>query len=76
LQFQAVHPLFPRVPRHNLRKGQELVKAFAAKTKVKYSCLSFVDCNKFVLKRLEQVSDIVKNQPLGLGLGLATAHDH
>lgn len=61
LQFQAVHHLFPRVPRHNLRKGQELVREFAQKTNVKYTCLSFVDCNKAVIKRLEQVSDIVKN---------------
>lgn len=61
LQFQAVHHLFPRVPRHNLRKGSELVREFAAKTGLKYNCLSFVDGNKVVIARLEQVSQIVKD---------------
>ena len=28
LQFQIEHHLFPRVPRHNLREVQKLVKAF------------------------------------------------
>jgi delta8-fatty-acid desaturase len=56
-----VHHLFPRVPRHNLRKGSELVKAFSQTTGVKYSSLSFVDCNKHVIARLERVSEIVKN---------------
>jgi delta8-fatty-acid desaturase len=69
LQFQAVHHLFPRVPRHNLRKGQELVREFARKSGVKYTCLTFVDCNKAVLARLEQVSDIVKNQDSSLLYG-------
>jgi delta8-fatty-acid desaturase len=61
LQFQAVHHLFPRVPRHNLRKGSELVKKFSETTGIKYNSLSFVDCNKHVIARLERVSDIVKN---------------
>ncbi|KAL5116644.1 hypothetical protein ACEQ8H_005393 [Pleosporales sp. CAS-2024a] len=66
LQFQAVHHLFPRVPRHNLRRGQELVREFARKSGVKYTCLSFVDCNKAVIARLQQVSDIVKNMDTSL----------
>jgi delta8-fatty-acid desaturase len=61
LQFQAVHHLFPRVPRHNLRRGQELVKEFCAKTDVKYNSLGFVDGNIVVLDRLDQVSRIVKD---------------
>jgi len=28
LQFQAVHHLFPRVPRHNLRRLQKLIRGF------------------------------------------------
>lgn len=60
LQFQAVHHLFPRVPRHNLRKGQKLVRAFSEKTGVKYHCLGFVEGNKVVLTRLETVSAMVK----------------
>lgn len=61
LQFQAVHHLFPRVPRHNLRRGQELVREFSEKSGVKYHCLSFVDGNKHVISRLEKISQIVKN---------------
>ena len=59
LQFQAVHHLFPRVPRHNLRKCQALVRDFAARTGIKYSCLGFVDGNKRVLGRLEEVARMV-----------------
>lgn len=60
LQFQAVHHLFPRVPRHNLRKGQELVRAFSEKTGVKYHCYGFVEGNKVVLSKLEYISQMVK----------------
>ncbi|KAJ4361243.1 hypothetical protein N0V95_002061 [Ascochyta clinopodiicola] len=60
LQFQTVHHLFPRVPRHNLRRGQELVRAFSEKSGVKYHCHGFVKGNKVVLSRLEQVSAMVK----------------
>ncbi|KAF4830766.1 Delta 8-(E)-sphingolipid desaturase [Colletotrichum tropicale] len=60
LQFQAVHHLFPRVPRHNLRKAQVFVREFCADTGIPYSILSFVDGNKKVLGRLEEVSDQLK----------------
>lgn len=60
LQFQAVHHLFPRVPRHNLRRGQELVREFSEKTGVKYHCYGFVEGNRVVLSRLEQISQMVK----------------
>ena len=55
LQFQAVHHLFPRVPRHNLRRLQALVKEFCADTGIPYSILGFVDGNRKVLGRLEEV---------------------
>ncbi|KYK54086.1 fatty acid desaturase [Drechmeria coniospora] len=60
LQFQAVHHLFPRLPRHNLRRVQALVKEFCAETGIPYSILGFVDGNKKVLGRLNDVSDQVK----------------
>jgi delta8-fatty-acid desaturase len=59
LQFQAVHHLFPRVPRHNLRACSVLVKEFCAKTQIKYKCYAFVEGNKVVLSRLEEVSRMV-----------------
>ncbi|EKG13570.1 Fatty acid desaturase type 1 [Macrophomina phaseolina MS6] len=60
LQFQAVHHLFPRVPRHNLRKCQALVRDFCTKTGIKYQCQGFVDGNKVVLTRLEEVAKMVE----------------
>ncbi|KAF2758649.1 fatty acid/sphingolipid desaturase [Pseudovirgaria hyperparasitica] len=59
LQFQAVHHLFPRVPRHNLRSLQVLVKEFCSKTQVQYKCFSFIEGNKVVLGRLEEVAAMI-----------------
>jgi len=36
LQFQVEHHLFPRLPRHNLRKARELVKPICAKHGIHY----------------------------------------
>jgi delta8-fatty-acid desaturase len=60
LQFQAVHHLFPRVPRHNLRRGQTLVRQFCEKTQVKYQCYSFVKGNEIVVGRLDEIAQQVK----------------
>jgi delta8-fatty-acid desaturase len=60
LQFQAVHHLFPRVPRHNLRKLQVLVREFCRDTNIPYSILGFVQGNRKVLGRLEEISGQVK----------------
>ncbi|EKJ68431.1 hypothetical protein FPSE_11439 [Fusarium pseudograminearum CS3096] len=57
LQFQAVHHLFPRLPRHNLRKAQQMIREFCADTGVPYSILNFTDGNRKVLGRLQDVSD-------------------
>ena len=56
LQFQAVHHLFPRVPRHNLRRLQVLVRKFCEDTGIEYKILGFVKGNKKVLGRLETIS--------------------
>lgn len=57
LQFQAVHHLFPQVPRHNLRRVQTLVRQFCEQTGIKYSIYNFTDGNKKVLGRLADVTD-------------------
>ena len=36
LQFQIEHHLFPRLPRHNLRKARQLVKAVCEKHGIHY----------------------------------------
>ncbi|KAK3044790.1 Delta 8 Fatty Acid Desaturase, partial [Coniosporium uncinatum] len=46
LQFQAVHHLFPRMPRHNLRRAQKLVQQFCEDTEIPYALYGFVDGNK------------------------------
>ena len=57
LQFQAVHHLFPRVPRHNLRRLQGLVKQFCAETGIKHSMYGFTDGNRKVLGQLGEVAE-------------------
>ena len=60
LQFQAMHHLFPRVPRHNLRRVQVLGRQFSKDTGIPYSTLGFVDGNRKVLGRLSDVGDQVR----------------
>ncbi|KAI9820840.1 MAG: hypothetical protein M1832_003473 [Thelocarpon impressellum] len=55
LQFQAVHHLFPRVPRHNLRAAQRLVVAFCADVGIPYALYGFVEGNGKVLGHLGEV---------------------
>jgi len=56
LQFQAVHHLYPRIPRHNLRRTQRLVKEFCAEVKIPHTIYGFVDGNREVLGRLGEVA--------------------
>ncbi|BFZ59072.1 hypothetical protein YB2330_000074 [Saitoella coloradoensis] len=56
LQFQAVHHLFPRVPRHNLRAVQQLVKEFCGEVGIEFKEMDFVDGNRFVVGKLGEVS--------------------
>jgi delta8-fatty-acid desaturase len=45
LQFQIEHHLFPRLPRHNLRKARKLVKAIAKKHDIHYHEPGFFEGN-------------------------------
>jgi delta8-fatty-acid desaturase len=56
LQFQAIHHLFPRIPRHNLRKTQRLVQEFCDEVGIPYALYGFVDGNKQVIGRLADVA--------------------
>lgn len=60
LQFQAIHHLFPRIPRHNLRKTQELVKEFCEDTGIPYTIFTFLDGNKEVIGHLGDVAKQAK----------------
>ncbi|PSN64667.1 fatty acid/sphingolipid desaturase [Corynespora cassiicola Philippines] len=55
LQFQAIHHLYPRVPRHNLRRTQKLVQEFCNEVDIPYALYGFVDGNKQVIGKLADV---------------------
>ncbi|RDW72291.1 fatty acid desaturase [Aspergillus mulundensis] len=60
LQFQAIHHLYPRIPRHNLRRTQKLVLEFCRDTGIPYALFTFTDGNKEVIGRLGDVAKQVR----------------
>ncbi|KAK9772756.1 putative Fatty acid desaturase-domain-containing protein [Seiridium cardinale] len=56
LQFQAIHHLYPRIPRHNLRRTQKLVQEFCDEVDIPYALYGFVGGNQEVIGRLAEVS--------------------
>jgi delta8-fatty-acid desaturase len=56
LQFQAIHHLYPRIPRHNLRKTQRLVQDFCNEVDIPYALYGFLDGNKKVIGKLADVA--------------------
>lgn len=56
LQFQAIHHLYPRIPRHNLRRTQKLVQEFCIDVGIPYALYGFANSNKQVIGRLAEVS--------------------
>ncbi|KAL9010520.1 MAG: hypothetical protein Q9173_004552 [Seirophora scorigena] len=56
LQFQAIHHLYPRIPRHNLRRTRKLVQDFCNEVGIPYALYGFVDGNKQVVGRLADVA--------------------
>jgi delta8-fatty-acid desaturase len=80
LQFQAVHHLFPRIPRHNLRKTRRLVQEFCDDVGIPYALYGFVDGNKQVIGRLadvaRQAAILAKCQSVMMAEGGAGHHHH
>ncbi|KAJ9492699.1 hypothetical protein VN97_g534 [Penicillium thymicola] len=60
LQFQAIHHLYPRIPRHNLRRTQKFVIEFCRDTGIPYAIFTFYDGNKEVISRLGEVAKQVR----------------
>jgi sphingolipid 8-(E)-desaturase len=56
LQFQAIHHLYPRLPRHNLREAQKLILDFCREVEIPYAIFTFYDGNKEVISRLADVA--------------------
>ncbi|CAO3650728.1 unnamed protein product [Cunninghamella blakesleeana] len=59
LQFQAVHHLYPRLPRHNLRLCVPLVRQFCRETGLHYYMYHFSTGNGVVLGNFKAVADQV-----------------
>lgn len=56
LQFQAIHHLFPRLPRHNLRKAQPFVIDFCKEVGLPYSIYGFGRGNELIIGKLGDVA--------------------
>ncbi|KAH7298974.1 hypothetical protein KP509_25G067500 [Ceratopteris richardii] len=56
LQFQVEHHLFPRLPRHNLRKISGLVKSLCAKHGLPYTSVSFWEANVMIIHTLRSAA--------------------
>lgn len=56
LQFQAIHHLFPRIPRHNLRRCQALVMEFCKDVGIPYALYGFSEGNQMVIGQLGEVA--------------------
>ena len=63
LQFQIEHHLFPRLPRHNLRECRKYVKAFAAKHKIHYHEVGFMQGNREVIAGLYETAMAARELP-------------
>ncbi|CAK9437909.1 uncharacterized protein LODBEIA_P22870 [Lodderomyces beijingensis] len=55
LQFQAIHHLFPRLPRHNLRQVQPFVIDFCEKVGLSYSIYGFGKGNEIIISKLAEI---------------------
>ena len=60
LHLQVTHHLFPRLPRHNLRKASKLVKEFAKGQGLVYAEFGFIRGNHDVIGVLREVADTVR----------------
>ncbi|KAK6544210.1 hypothetical protein TWF694_000913 [Orbilia ellipsospora] len=56
LQFQVIHHLYPRMPRHNLRTAQKYVMEFCKEVGIPYALYGFYEGNKYVIGHLAEIS--------------------
>jgi delta8-fatty-acid desaturase len=59
LNFQVTHHLFPRMPRHNLRRALPFVKRYCEEQGIEYESYAFVKGNRKVLGVLSDVANQV-----------------
>lgn len=56
LQFQVIHHLFPRMPRHNLRAAQKKVIKYCDEVGLEYCIYGFTKGNKYVISKLGDIA--------------------
>jgi delta8-fatty-acid desaturase len=56
LQFQALHHLFPQLPRHRLRSIQPFVINLCKKHNITYTYNSFYECNRMVISSMRDLA--------------------
>lgn len=56
LQFQIIHHLFPRMPRHNLRAVQPKIIEFSKKLGLHYTIYGFTKGNQHVIGKLDEIA--------------------
>ncbi|KAI9596359.1 delta-6-fatty acid desaturase [Syncephalis fuscata] len=56
LQFQALHHLFPQLPRHRLRSIQPFVIELCKKHSLNYTYHSFYECNRMVISSMRKLA--------------------
>ena len=62
LHLQVVHHLWPRIPRHNLRKAQGILMDFVKQyPHLQYYQYGFVKANKIMLSKLKETSKNAKS---------------
>ncbi|KAK7468828.1 hypothetical protein VKT23_003329 [Stygiomarasmius scandens] len=61
LHLQVAHHLFPRLPRHNLRKASLMIKEFCKEEGLTYAEFGFVKGNQDVVGILREVAGMVKD---------------
>ncbi|PRT52949.1 Delta 8-(E)-sphingolipid desaturase [Wickerhamiella sorbophila] len=60
LQFQAVHHLFPRMPRHNFRAVQPRIIRFCEELGLHYTIFGFYKGEEHVINHLRQIGEQAK----------------
>jgi len=67
LQFQIEHHLYPRLPRHNLRRARTLVKAICKKHDIHYHEPSFFEGNVEMFKAMKDTAMAARKTTIGDG---------
>lgn len=64
LQFQVVHHLFPRVPRHRLRELSRIVQTMCDKHGITYHHYGFLEANRMTMVHMANVAREARNGKL------------